>query len=260
MQNRVTSKKFSSAVHLKCFEPLFRTIIKAEDINSLLLSKENTKRVRNWLKFWNSRLILSVPALLSEFKIAPFFNFKTTELTKYNLPLIVSLTFLDIKEILLNFALVSKYFYSLTFNNYLWKELCFIWYKPDDVSKLIETLYRNYRNNSEEWKWKEILYLMIKHACFECRALDFEKMRICPILKRTLCEECRKKDKFRLISINEIRRDYGGYLTHFMDNFSLRFGWNKNEEKVFYKYYVEKCRKAAKVNEIKIKRTASDRI
>lgn len=255
MQNKITNKKLSSSVHLKCFDPLFSSLIKPEDVQSHLLSKENWKRVQAWVKFWNSKHFIPIPILLSKCTIKPTFSFKPPEHTQnHNLPLIISMTFLDLREILLNLALVSRFFYALTFNNFFWKEICFIIYKKESVNSIIDRFYRELRPTNEEWIWKEICFLLITHCCLECKKLDFDKMRTCLILKKPLCDECRKKDKFRLISLSEIKRNHGGYLFYFLENFSGKFGWNHKQEKVFYKFYVEKCKKAANANKIKIKR------
>ena len=255
VQNKITKKKLSSTVHLKCFEPLFPSLIKPQDVHSLLLSKENWKRVQAWVKFWNSKHYISIPKMLEKCVVAPSFSFKPPETAKnYSIALIFSMTFLDLRELLLNFALVSRFFYALTFNNFFWKEVCFIHFKHEDVNVIIDKFYRAIRPISEEWVWKEICFLIINHCCLECKKLDFERMRVCPILKKPLCEDCRKKDKFRLISVSEINRNNGGYLAYFLDNFSGKFGWNHKHEKVFYKFYVQKCKKAANSSSMKIKK------
>lgn len=170
---------------------------------------------------------------------------------KHTLSVLVVLTYLSLKDVLKNVALVSRFFYGLTFNNFLWKEECFLVYGNEGVNVIIERFYREVKPVCEEWLWKEIFFILMSYCCLECKRLDIEKMRVCPILRKPICENCRKKDKFRLISLSQVGSLYGGYLAYFLENFSGKYGWNQNHEKVFYRYYVEKCRNAATTNGVK---------
>lgn len=251
MLTKLTRKKFSTGVHLKCFEPLYPTFIRLEDINTSLLPKENEKRVHSWLQVWNSKHIFPVSTTLEACKIMPSFLHQSTPYTrKISRPLVLIFTYLDIKEILTNVALVSKYFYSLTFSDLLWKEICFLYFKPDQINMVLDKLYREYRPQCEDWKWKEIFFLLLKNCCVECRSLGLIGERICPILKRPLCASCRRKEKYNLVTLSDLKRYQGMYLTHVMENYAPKFAKNHRDDKVFYKYYVDHYKKILKTKQV----------
>lgn len=160
------------------------------------------------------------------------------------------------KEVILTLALVSKYFYWLTFRDILWKEFCFIFYSSEDINEIIDTFYKKYKNDINDWHWKEIYMLLFQNCCWECKKLDRETMRTCPILKKPLCEKCRRKEKFQLISLSQINSYYGGYLTHHLNHSNMKFNDSYSEKQYFYKFYIQDCVKSIKkISKMNLKKT-----
>lgn len=222
-----------------------------------MLSKENAKRVEIWIKNWNKQFCLSTDKILSNCQNAAWSFLKKNKdepLKRIKTPLLLILTFLDLKEVILKVSLVSKYFYFLTFNDFLWKEVCFIRYSRPDINEIIEKIYKRYKNDVINWCWKEIFMLLFNICCFECKKINNGTTRVCPILKKPLCLNCRMKDKYKLVSINDVNRFYGNYLAHTLNFSNFKFFDEESQKVYFYKYYIENCLKSIqKASKVKIK-------
>ena len=208
IKNYYKSKYF----HLPCFIPKLDQYICQSDIN-LNLDEESKIVFMSWLNDWNSRHFSlenppSCPVALSKEVTSsnPIHKRMLLEIFKY----------LEVSDIVKNICLVNKEFYHVSWEQELWREL----------------FVRDYKEEIATDNWRLKYATEYGKVCIECKtAPSEENMYICPLLKRVLCKQCRKKDEYRLLYKEQISRIYGIKA----NRLKVNFGSSDSCNKVIYK-------------------------
>lgn len=230
-----------SKFHLNCFRPVFDTPIKNEMTLILIQEKTNKDKITRWIKIWNSLLRKKDPDV-NDYEIEVKKKIKT-ENQKNNLLKLLSpqcllhiLTFFSCEEIHFVIKYVDKTFYQLAWNFVLWKNMCFRDFAPDIISTFHDQGL-SLHPRSEDW-----LYIYIKlrrSACYRCKTSKSVDIKCCPIEKKPICKTCRSSPEFELISLEEIKQEYGYVLWRIFENYIEKYAYTYEGEKVFYKKDVE---------------------
>jgi len=233
-QNPILQKQ---KYHLHCFQPLFKTPIQ-EDKHVKILLPEATSRnqVINWIKNWNWSLHNSntqkkivrraIPKDTgSNFSRQCYFP----RLGKQDSILI--LLFLTTDEIEYIMKFINKSFYEICWSSHLWKRLYYRDFTKSEISnkrKLLDC----------KLDWYEEYFLMEKISCYVCKKKVGE-LEKCPIEKKPLCRVCRQKPGFNLLTLTDIKNNYGNVLWYIFSNFIEKSAQNIFGDQVFYQKDVD---------------------
>jgi hypothetical protein len=224
---RVTIKKIMMSTeyyHLPCFTPRFNQYIIEKNI-IIKLNQENTKIFKDWLENWNSNFFPLDQIPPEKMKATLMLQDKslTTSATRRRRMLIEIFLFLEINDISKVLPFVSKEFYHTTWEPELWK--C-----------LIKRDFLEISTESENWKHSYLkLYVS---CCLECKEIPSEEnFYRCPLIKRVLCNKCRKTDKYKLLCKSDIKSCFDIDAKCLGINFGQAFCNNQ----VVYKCYLLKA-------------------
>jgi len=226
--------------HLHCFQPLFYTTIQEGHHIKILLSETPSRnQVTNWIKNWNwsvnSTQKGNIEKKISRRAIPKDANkprvqqFYFPKLGKQDSMLI--LLFLTTDEIEFIIKFINKSFYEICWSSQLWKRLyC------RDFTKA-ETSNKKKLNSKRDW-YEEYL-LLEKISCYVCKKKIGGVLEICPIEKKPLCQTCRQKSDFNLLTLAAIKRNYGDVLWYIFSNYIEKYAEDIPGDKVFYQKDVE---------------------
>jgi len=149
---------------------------------------------------------------------------------------VMIISFLPIQDIISNVNIVSRYFHEVCNSAILWQNLCI----RDFTWKSITLHVPEIKPNDIEKDWFKLYFILYFECCYGCKDNKVDSTDICPVEKRPLCKQCRLKGEFKLLTLTEIKTEYGVVVWNIFENSFRKFSTNYKGEKMFYKRYVDR--------------------
>ncbi|CAG9328837.1 unnamed protein product [Blepharisma stoltei] len=207
--------------HFKCYTPKVKQYICKNDVKNRLDSA-NAEILNNWIDEWNQDYV----PLDKPFREPPQFS-KLVESSpsRYRRAWLEIFKFLDAIEVFKSYSYVNKEFYHISWDQELWHFYCVRDYA--DVA-----LYDQEKNYRSQYV---IIYM---ESCFWCHTRQTEEnFKRCPLIKKPICDSCKKLERFSCMCKKDIQARYGINPNILQLNFG-EGGWGT---KVVYRYMAEEA-------------------
>ncbi|OMJ95842.1 hypothetical protein SteCoe_745 [Stentor coeruleus] len=214
---RVSKKKYDRQLyfHLPCYTPEHNLFILVSNL-TIDLDENSGLIFENWLNSWNSHFLPPDPNISIAWNKTK--SFEVPKCKRLRL-LINVFEFLTYQDICCNLASVSKEFYEISWNNYLWGAL----------------FQRDFNKLCEGNECRKLYIDTFFNCCTRC-GISSNKYIRCTLLKRIICKNCFESKSCELLDKNTIKRVYG-INTKYL-NLKYHIGNNGNR-RLCYKFLVE---------------------
>lgn len=201
--------------HLLCYTPEYNQFILASNL-SINLDEKSGLIFENWLNTWNSHFLPPDPKIAIEWNETKSIEVPNSKRLRLLLNVFEFFTFQDICCIL---ARVSKEFYEISWNNYLWRAL----------------YHRDFNKFCEGNECRKLYIDTLLKCCVNCGISSNQYIR-CTLLKRIICKKCFKSESYELLDKNTIKKRYG-INTQYL-NLKYRIEHSRHR-RLCYKFLVE---------------------
>jgi hypothetical protein len=207
----------SDYFHLNCFIPKLNQYIRKQDL-AIHLTDQSRELFEPWLQAWNSRYFpldsLHIQSSPCEKRVPG------SSISRLKRGWLESFKFLSFEDILLSITRTNKDFYHMAWDSELWRFLC----------------ERDFSVTVCSTNWKDQYIQEYHKRCIECKSepSQYELYR-CSILKRVLCNNCSRLEKYELLPKSTVKQKY--FINP--ENLNVKFNNTTLNHLVIYRFKFE---------------------